>query len=795
MYKVGVLGAGTWGMAVARVLCNRHHSVMVWSALPQEIEYIQKNRTHPKLPELEIPDDMEFTTDIKEVCNSEYLVVAVPSIFMRSTMETAKDYIKEQILIDLAKGVEKDSLYTMSEIIRDVLGNQAKIVALSGPTHAEEVVRDMPSTIVSACDDLEVAEKVQNLFQDTCMRVYTNIDVRGVELCGALKNIIALAAGISHGLNYGDNTRAALITRGLSEMTRLGTTMGCLEQTFHGLAGIGDLIVTATSVHSRNFKCGTLIGQGYNVDDATKEVGMVVEGLNALPAAMQLAKRYDVEMPITAMVDAIVKGKVSPNEAVKALMNRDRKTELTKSVADINFENSIIKSKRGLGMKRVITYGTFDLLHYGHINLLKRAKALGDYLIVGVTTDSFDLERGKMNTCNNVMERIEAVKSTGLADQIVIEEYRGQKIDDIQKYGVDIFAIGSDWEGYFDYLNEFCKVIYLPRTQGISSTLLRQKYPIVNIGIIGTGSIASRFVPESKNVNSASVSVAYNPNQEECVSFCEKFLIPIVARDLEELYENCDAVYIASPHYTHYEYAKSALNAGKPVLCETPFVFSKKQAEELYSIAEKKGLLLQIALKTAYCPAFGHLFSLLKSGVIGEIVEVNASVTTLTDENSAKLDSKHFGGSMSENACFPLLPIFKFLGTKFRNINFYSKMKNDVDMFTKAVFRYDHAVASFQVGLGVKTEGSLTIAGTKGYVYVPAPWWKTDCFEVRYEDQNYNKKYFYPYVGEGLRYEIKDFVAAILTDGYYFSKVSKEENLMMAEVQEIYILGKNVYKL
>ena len=285
MYKVGVLGAGTWGMAVARVLCNRHHSVMVWSALPQEIEYIQKNRTHPKLPELEIPDDMEFTTDIKEVCNSEYLVVAVPSIFMRSTMETAKDYIKDQILIDLAKGVEKDSLYTMSEIIRDVLGNQAKIVALSGPTHAEEVVRDMPSTIVSACDDLEVAEKVQNLFQDTCMRVYTNIDVRGVELCGALKNIIALAAGISHGLNYGDNTRAALITRGLSEMTRLGTTMGCLEQTFHGLAGIGDLIVTATSVHSRNFKCGTLIGQGYNVDDATKEVGMVVEGLNALPAA------------------------------------------------------------------------------------------------------------------------------------------------------------------------------------------------------------------------------------------------------------------------------------------------------------------------------------------------------------------------------------------------------------------------------------------------------------------------------------------------------------------------------
>lgn len=446
-------------------------------------------------------------------------------------------------------------------------------------------------------------------------------------------------------------------------------------------------------------------------------------------------------------------------------------------------------------MKKVITYGTYDLFHQGHYNLLKRAKDLGDYLIVGVTTDNFDFERGKMNTCNNVMERIEAVRATGLADQIVIEEYRGQKIDDIQKYGVDIFAIGSDWEGYFDYLNEFCKVVYLPRTQGISSTQLRLERPTVDIGIIGTGSIASRFVPESGNVNSAVISAAYNPNYNECITFCEKYNIPVSAKNIEELFANCNAVYIASPHYTHYEYVKLALNVGKHVLCETPFVFSKVQAEELYAIAEEKGLLLQVALKTAYCPAFGHLFSLLKSGVIGDIVEVNASVTTLTDENSEKLDSKRFGGSMSENACFPMLPIFKFLGTDFRNINFYSKIKKDVDLFTKAVFRYDHAVASFQVGLGVKTEGSMTIAGTKGYVYVPAPWWKTDYFEVRYEDQNQNKKYFYPYVDEGLRYEIKDFVAAILTDGFYFSKVSKVENLMMAKVQEMYLGGVNVWNL
>ena len=446
-------------------------------------------------------------------------------------------------------------------------------------------------------------------------------------------------------------------------------------------------------------------------------------------------------------------------------------------------------------MKKVITYGTYDLFHKGHYNLLKRAKELGDFLIVGVTTDNFDLERGKMNTCNNVMERIEAVKATGLADQIVIEEYRGQKIDDIQKYGVDIFAIGSDWEGYFDYLKEFCEVVYLPRTQGISSTQLRQERPIVHVGIIGTGSIASRFVPEAENVNSAQITAAYNPNGSENKEFCAKFNIEVAAQSLDELYKECNAVYIASPHYTHYEYAKSALMAGKHVLCETPFVFSKAQAEELYQIAEEKSLVLMVALKTAYTSAFGHLFSLLKSRVIGDIVEVNASVTTLTDESSEKLDSKRFGGSMSENACFPLLPIFKFLGMNYRNINFYSKMKNEVDMFTKAVFRYEHAVASFQVGLGVKTEGSMTIAGTKGYVYVPAPWWKTDYFEVRYEDQNQNKKYFYPFVGEGLRYEIKDFVASILANGSHYSKVSKAENIRMAEVQEQYLKGVNLYKL
>ena len=360
---------------------------------------------------------------------------------------------------------------------------------------------------------------------------------------------------------------------------------------------------------------------------------------------------------------------------------------------------------------------------------------------------------------------------------------------------MDVFAIGSDWTGYFDYLKEYCQVVYLPRTEGISSTQLRQDRPTVSLGIIGTGSIARRFVPESKFVNSIPVTAAFNPNQEECAGFCKQFEIPVAAKTLDEFYQNCSAVYVASPHFTHYEYVKSALNAGKHVLCETPFVFKRSEAEELYGIAESKNLVLMVALKTAYCPAFGHLITLLKSGMIGEIVEVSASVTTLTDENSPKMDSRYFGGSMSENACFPLLPIFKLLGTDYRNINFYSKIKNGVDIYTKAVFRYDSAVASFQVGLGAKSEGNMVISGTKGYAYVPAPWWKTDYVEIRYEDQNQNKKYFYPYAGEGLRYEIKDFVTAILQKNSFFSKVSKRENLYMAQVQEAYLSKSQLFVL
>lgn len=331
MKTIGVLGAGTWGMALARMLAVSGHQVTVWSAIEKEIQDLSASRQHPNLPGMVIPESILFTGDIQQVCGQkDVLLFAVPSVFVRATARKAAPYIPDgQIIVDVAKGVEADTLFTMTQVISDELKNPTvKLVALSGPTHAEEVAKDLPTTIVSACEDLDAARQVQDIFSNTCMRVYTNDDVKGVELCGALKNVIALAAGIAAGLGYGDNTKAALITRGMAEIARLGMAMGCKEQTFGGLAGIGDLIVTATSMHSRNNRCGMLLGQGKTPEEATKRVGMVVEGLNALPAAMRLKEEYQVEMPIVEAIDALISGAITPKDTVRMLMDRDQKHEI-----------------------------------------------------------------------------------------------------------------------------------------------------------------------------------------------------------------------------------------------------------------------------------------------------------------------------------------------------------------------------------------------------------------------------------------------------------------------------------
>ena len=481
MSSIGVLGAGTWGMALARMLSNSGQDVTVWSAIKKEIDDLSSTRCHPNLPDMIIPDTIVFTKSIEEVCvQKDIILFAVPSVFVRSTAEKARQYIPDgQIVVDVAKGLEADTLYTMSEVIRDEIQKDglhpnAKIVALSGPTHAEEVACDMPTTIVSACTDLDVAEKVQDVFMNTCMRVYTNVDVHGVELCGALKNIIALAAGISKGLGYGDNAKAALITRGMAEISRLGVAMGCMEQTFNGLAGIGDLIVTATSEHSRNNRAGQLIGNGCSPSDAIKRVGMVVEGVNALPAVMQLMQRYDIDMPIVTAVNAVVNEGADPKEIVTRLMSRDKKSELPKSILDINFESTILKNRRSSTMKRVITYGTFDLLHYGHINLLRRAKALGDYLIVALSSDEFNWNEKQKKCYFTYEERKALLESVRYVDLVIPEENWEQKRTDVHEYHVDTFVMGDDWKGKFDFLkDEGVEVVYLPRTPEISTTQIK----------------------------------------------------------------------------------------------------------------------------------------------------------------------------------------------------------------------------------------------------------------------------------------------------------------------------------
>lgn len=437
-------------------------------------------------------------------------------------------------------------------------------------------------------------------------------------------------------------------------------------------------------------------------------------------------------------------------------------------------------------MKKVITYGTYDLLHQGHINLLRRAKELGDYLIVGVTSDSFDRGRGKLNVRNNVLERVDAVKATGYADEVIIEDYIGQKIDDIQKYNIDIFVIGSDWQGKFDYLKEYTKVIYLPRTEGISSTMLRAESVIdVKVGIIGCGRIASRFPTEANVVSGLKTVSAYDIDFKAVSEFSKMNISIEPYSDLSLFYNTVDAVYIATPHLTHYEFIKRSLEERKHVLVETPMVLNGDQAQELFELAEHNGLVLMEANKTAHCPAFNHLMVMIKSGVIGEIVDIDASLSKLlSDKTLREFDHNQAGGSFFELGSYALLPIIKLMGCRYDNLNFYCRFEDGVDIYTKGIVRYPKAICSFKLGLGVKTEGNLIISGTKGYAYVPAPWWKTDFFELRYEDQNKNQKFFYKWDGYGLRYEIQEFISCILNKRFSSARLRREESVCMAKMMQ-----------
>lgn len=443
-------------------------------------------------------------------------------------------------------------------------------------------------------------------------------------------------------------------------------------------------------------------------------------------------------------------------------------------------------------MKKVITYGTYDLFHEGHYKLLKRAKELGDYLIVGVTTEHFDEARGKVNVVDSIMERIENVRKSGFADEIIIEDHEGQKIEDIQKYGADIFTVGSDWSGHFDYLKQFCQVVYLERTPDISSTMIRKsKFQIINVGIVGTGRIVPRFIAEAKYVSGINIRCTYNPEITEKFAWSNRHDIPNYYGDYEEFLEQVDAVYIASPNETHYAYAKKALESGKHVLCEKPIAFTKKETEQLYGYAKQNQRVLMEAVKTAYCPGFGQLLNVAKSGKIGEIRDVEACFTRLAMEESRERTDALYGGSFLEFSSYTMLPVIKLLGTEYKDVHFDILFDEaGVDVYSKVSLRYDNAMATAKNGVAVKSEGHLVIAGTNGYILAPSPWWLTRRFEVHYEDPGRVEVYEPTFQGEGFRYEISDFVLKINgvdRNGY---KLKAEEVIAMAGMTEAFMKEK-----
>ena len=329
MARIGILGAGSWGTALAILLHDNGHDVTVWSIHEEEVETLNTTRRHErKLPGVEIPEGILFTTDMKEtMSDKDVCVLAVPSPFIRSTCQKMKQYVRAgQIIVNVAKGIEENTLYTLTDIIEEELP-YADACVLSGPSHAEEVSRRLPTTCVVSSRTRKTAEYLRSVFVSPVFRVYISPDMLGIELGGALKNVIALAAGTADGLGYGDNTKAALITRGIAEIARLGIKMGGNPETFYGLTGIGDLIVTCASMHSRNRKAGYLMGQGYTMEEAMKEVQMVVEGVYSAKAALELSRKYQVEMPIVEQVNKVLFEHKNAEEAVKELMLRDKKIE------------------------------------------------------------------------------------------------------------------------------------------------------------------------------------------------------------------------------------------------------------------------------------------------------------------------------------------------------------------------------------------------------------------------------------------------------------------------------------
>lgn len=413
--------------------------------------------------------------------------------------------------------------------------------------------------------------------------------------------------------------------------------------------------------------------------------------------------------------------------------------------------------------KIVITYGTFDMLHKGHLRLLERAKELGNYLIVGVTDENYDRSRGKLNVIESTEKRVEAIKALEFVDEVIVETHKGQKAEDMVKYNVDIFAIGDDWIGTFDYLNEFTHVEYLSRTKGISSTSLRKEnFDMIKLGMVGLGHDTKAFIEEAKYVPNLKISRIFSHDLPALKQFTqERDSIKYGHDNYDDFLDtSIKAVYIDTALEEHYILIKKALEAGKHVLCESPLALHKSELKELLTLAHKNKLLLLTALKTAFLPAFNQLLSELKTGIIGEIKEVRATRTSLYKEKDYP-DTFMAQGATNILSSYPALLINKVLGRS-RDITFFDQGTEGYDVSNLIISKHKGgAIGISNVATGIKSEGDAVISGTKGYVYIPAPWWLTRQFHVRFEDEHKSHTFKYEFDGCGLRYMIAEFISLI----------------------------------
>ena len=437
-------------------------------------------------------------------------------------------------------------------------------------------------------------------------------------------------------------------------------------------------------------------------------------------------------------------------------------------------------------MRTVITYGTYDLLHEGHLRLLERARSLGDRLIVGVTSDAYDRSRGKLNVSQSLPERIDNVMRTGLVDQVVVEEYDGQKIHDIEKWGVDVFAIGSDWQGKFEYLRDFCDVIYLERTRGVSSTELRNSSSgILKIGLVGAGRDAVSLIKEARFVSGISIEDIWSPNIKKAQGIAEKFELDRFSRTYDELLSDVQAVYVSGSLEKRAGRIRQALEAGRHVLAEPPFAISSAETKDLLELAEANSLALVSGIRTAFSPGFLRMVAYARSGSIGKIRSVQVVSTRLVSDLKSR--KAPYGGSINQLAAYPLLAVIKLLGHDYLDVQCHSLVPNgeEVDTYSRIDLQYKDTLASVSVGIGVKSEDDLRVSAEGGYLYVPSPWWTTDHFETRFEDEKRNRRFFIPFEGEGMRYELEELASRVRGSSKRSYKMSDQDVQAVSGIMDL----------